>query len=160
MVVELFCMNSIRLAFRLVHIANIPHILAQGFVHDTSPRANPLYVPIGDSSAIAVRRRKAVDATSFIGDYIPFYFGPRSPMLYVIQHGHNNVIRCAAEDLVYCVIGIKDIITGGIRCQFTDGHALNEMTKFYPGGDLPKLNDIVRYEDVYEPIGMMRMTRI
>lgn len=38
--------KTIKYVFRMVHIANIPHILKEGFVHSDSPRAAKNYVSI------------------------------------------------------------------------------------------------------------------
>lgn len=76
--------------YRMTHIGNIPHILSHGIVHSTSPKANPDYIAIGDKSLIDCRKSKTVEVAGekiVLGDYIPFYFGVRMPMLYVIQHG-------------------------------------------------------------------------
>lgn len=140
--------KTIQFAFRLVHIANIPHILRYGFVHPTSPNADKNYVQIGDSSVINVRNNMS---NYKLCDYIPFYFGPRSPMLYVIQHGYNGVTRYEASELVYCIIRIDDIINHSIECVFTDGHALNKITSFYNKTKLIELNNLIKYNDVYTP---------
>lgn len=138
----------LKYAFRLVHIDNIPHILAHGIVHATSPNANPDYVPIGDPTVINSRREKQINGKGLC-DYIPFYFGPRSPMLFVIQNGYNGVPQVNAEDIVYCVIRLKDIIQDGLKCQFTDGHALNSLSKSYDGTLLSKVDEYIHEEDVY-----------
>ena len=141
-------MAEIRFAFRMVHIDNIDHIVKYGFVHKDSPYASPNYVPIGDVTVIGSRVERQYAGVS-LSDCIPFYFGPRSPMLYVIQHGFNGVKQYNAQDIVYCAIALKDIVVSDIDCFFSDGHALNRMTKFYPKSELGRINDIVRYEDVY-----------
>lgn len=142
-------MARIKYAFRVTHINNIPRILLNGFVHATSPNADPDYVSIGDTSVIAIRSQKLTSQGFSIGDYIPFYFGNRSPMLYVIQNGFNGVQRFDPEELVYCVIRIEDIIASHIDCVFSDGHALNTITAFYDGSELPHLDEIVSYADVF-----------
>lgn len=117
-------MKRIRFVFRLVHIQNIPHILRYRIVESTSISRNPDYVSIGDNTMIKARLEQKIPNTNKrIGDFIPFYFGPRSPMLYTIQHGYNDVTRRYPEDLVYCVIRIEDIIHSGLSGYFTDGHA-------------------------------------
>lgn len=140
---------QIKYAFRMTHIDNIPQILLRGFVHATSLDADPNYISIGDSSVIKVREQKIVRKDLTIGDYIPFYFGVRSPMLFVIQRGFNGVKQFPPEELVYCVIRIKDIITARIDCLFTDGHALNSITQYYDGRELTRLDEIVRRKDVF-----------
>lgn len=138
-------------AFRLIHIDNIPHILKNGIVKADSPNANPNYVPIGDQLVIEKRKNRRLSSSSWqnIGDFIPFYFGPRSPMLYVIQHGYNGVRRIEAEDIVYCVIRLDDIIKDRIDCYFTDGHVLNSLTQVFPAESLNRIESYIKYSDVY-----------
>ena len=123
---------SITVAMRMVHIKNIPHILAHGITHRGSEQANKDYIPIGDSSLIVSRSEWKIPNTDYyLGDYIPFYFGPRTPMLYEIQHGFNNVKRRNPEEIVYCIISLQDVIDKRLEGFFTDGHAKNVMTTFY-----------------------------
>ncbi len=140
---------AIKYAFRMVHIDNIPHVNRYGFVHKNSPVAEPNYVAIGDQSVILVRETKSIQGGDVIGSYIPFYFGPRSPMLYVVQHGYNGVKQYAPQDLVYCVVLLCDIVESQIDCVFTDGHALNVLTHTYSKESLPHINEIICYSDVY-----------
>lgn len=141
--------NTIAYAYRMTHIDNVPYILDKGFVLPTSPEASPNYVNIGDLSVIAKRKEKNEQGYR-LSNYIPFYFGPRSPMLYVIQCGGNGVRRRRPEEIVYCVIKIDALITSNIQGVFTDGHALDVLSKFYPSSELVNLNKHVRVEDVYE----------
>ena len=140
--------NKIKYAFRITHINNISHIAKCGIVKASSPLHDKNFQPIGDSQVIKLRKSKVVKGYH-IGDYIPFYFGPRSPMLYVIQHGYNGVQRVEPEEIVYCVIKLDDLITDGIECIFTDGHALNILTSFYTKDKLVNIDSIVNYDDVY-----------
>ena len=143
--------KQIKSAMRLVHIDNIPHILKHGIVHSKSRFADPNYISIGDKTLIASRRDYTIPGTNLLlGDFIPFYFGPRSPMLFEIQKGFNNVVRRNPQELVYCIIMIDDVINNSLDGFFTDGHAKNAMTKFYSNTLLPVLNDYVSYDDVYE----------
>ena len=82
-------------------------------------------------------------------DCIPFYFGPRSPMLYVIQHGYNGVVQQNAENIVYCVVRLSDIIESDLECFFTNGHALSALTDFFGKESLKDINEIIDYNDVY-----------
>lgn len=140
--------NKINYAFRITHINNISHIAKCGIVKATSPLHDKNYQPIGDSQVINLRKGKVINGYH-IGDYIPFYFGPRSPMLYVIQHGYNGVQHVEPEKIVYCVIKLDDLIADGIECLFTDGHALSFLTSFYTKDYLVNINSIVNYKDVY-----------
>lgn len=140
--------NQLRYAFRLTHIDNIPYIEQCGLVRADSPSRNPNYVSIGDRQVIEIRANRDIKGYH-LNDYIPFYLGPRSPMLYVIQHGYNGVTRIEAENIVYCVIRLDDLINNNIDFIFTDDHALSAFTSFYPKSKLPQIEDIVKYDDVF-----------
>lgn len=77
--------KHIRYAFRILHIDNMRHVMKYGLVHNDSPFASDSFVPIGDMSVMDARSTKQLPDGSFLSEYIPFYFGPRSPMLYNIQ---------------------------------------------------------------------------
>lgn len=140
--------QSIKYIFRMTHIQNIPHILDVGFVHGDSPKSSSNYIPIGDSSMIRARAEKDA-AGRPLGQYIPFYFGPRSPMLYVIQNGFNGVTKRSPGEIVYCVIRINTVINSKLRFIFTDGHAADHITTTYQGEALKDIDSILSYDDVY-----------
>jgi len=137
--------------YRITHIENIPHILKNGITHKNSPNRNTQFVNIGDVSLISTRNKKIVRVdngdTAFtdcpkiaLGDYIPFYFGTRMPMLYVIQHGGNFVQNATSpENIVYLVISLYKIFHSDIMFYFTDGHATDNLTTFY---DRNKIDDL------------------
>lgn len=77
--------KHIRYAFGILHKDNMPHVMKYGLVHNDSPFARDSFVPIGDMSVMDVRSTKQLPDGSFLSEYIPFYFGPGSPMLYNIQ---------------------------------------------------------------------------
>ena len=135
-------------AHRLTHIDNIPDILNVGFVHPSSNKANPNYVSIGDTSIIKVRDEDLHQGHQ-LSEYIPFYFGPHTPMLLVIQSGWNGVRKRNPEEIVHCVVRIDTIIEQGWDCIFTDGHAVAGITEFYTKTDLTRLDELVKVEDVY-----------
>jgi hypothetical protein len=141
--------NEILYAFRIVHIRNVEHIAKYGICHQNSVNKNEHYVQIGDAAVIKTREQKCFIGNKSITSYIPFYFGPRSIMLYVIQSGYNGVPKVNPEDIVYCVVKLETIIAHNIPCFFTDGHALNRITKQYPATELVNINNILQYTDVY-----------
>jgi hypothetical protein len=65
----------------MIHFQNIPHILKNGITHSSSANANHNFVPIGDASLISTRNSFLLNNDKHLGDYIPFYFGTRRPML-------------------------------------------------------------------------------
>ena len=140
----------------MTHIGNIPHILKHGITHKDSHRANPDYQPIGDRSLISFRESKKVPVTNgepvgpeteeiTLGRFIPFYFGVRTPMLYVIQKGGNFVPEpTLPEQIVYLVSSVRKIIEHKLGFYFSDGHATDNYTDFF---DTSKVNDIEEIVD-------------
>jgi len=91
---------------------NLPHILQYGTTHSTSLKANSKYIPIGDKSFISSRNNFILNNGRRHGEYIPFYFGMLTPILYVVQKGFNRVDFIHAEDIVYSVSSVKKIRVG------------------------------------------------
>lgn len=138
--------------YRMVHIDNVPHILANGITHSSSLNANPNYQPIGDADIINTRNARNIryltvgrrrPRTICIGDYIPFYFGFRTPMLYVIQRGFNSVIQQDPKNIVYIVCNVQAIINTNLPFYFTDGHAIDMFTTCYDSTYANQLQNLV-----------------
>jgi hypothetical protein len=63
-------------------------------------------------------------------DYIPFYFGPRSPMLYTINRG--NVAGIANQrPIIHLVVEAQALQRNNIPFVFTDGHAVMAFSEFF-----------------------------
>lgn len=136
--------------FRMTHIENIPHVLKFGITHSSSINANPNFVSIGDNSIISTRNDFQLRNGKKLGEYIPFYFGVRTPMLYVIQNGYNMVAPTPAENIVYCVTSVKKIIELQLDFVFTNGHAVNGFTSQYSLADIPNIDEIIDWKAVKE----------
>ena len=129
--------------FRITHIENIPHILQYGITHSTSGNANPNFVPIGDGSLITTRNNFLLNNGRRLGEYIPFYFGVRTPMLYVVQYGFNMVAPTPAENIVYCVSSVQKIIDLQLDFVFTDGHAVDGFSSQYTASNIQNIDNIL-----------------
>jgi len=134
--------------FRMTHIENIPHILQYGITHSSSSNANPDFKPIGDSSLISTRNDFVLNNGRYLGEYIPFYFAVRTPMLYVIQHGFNMVAPTKAEDIVYCISSVQKIINLELEFVFTDGHAVDGFSSQYTIENIGDIDNIIDWEAV------------
>lgn len=129
--------------FRMTHIENIPHILQNGITHSASANANPYFTPIGDGSLINTRNAFLLQNGRRLGEYIPFYFGARTPMLYVVQNGFNLVAPTPPENIVYCVSSIQKIIDLNLDFVFTDGHAVDGFSTQYSSKDVKNIDAIL-----------------
>lgn len=138
--------------YRMTHIENIPHILQYGIVHHSSPNRNPNYISIGDQSLINFRSTKSVPVGNnsiILGDFIPFYFGVRMPMLYVIQIGGNFVKEARkADEIVHVAVPLKKIVESSFLFYFSDGHATDILTTFYDKNSIDKLPSIIDWNAV------------
>jgi len=134
--------------FRMIHIENIPHILKYGITHSSSVNANPAFRSIGDSSVISTRNSFLLNNGKRLGEYIPFYFGVRTPMLYVIQHGFNMVEPIPPEKIVYFISSVEKIIEYDHEFVFTDGHAIDSFSTQYLQADVENINEILDWEAI------------
>jgi len=74
---------------------------------------------------------------------VPFYFGVRMPMLYVMQHGFNGVPEVSPENIIYCVSSVAKIIEHKLDFVFTDGHAVDTFSSFYNPSDINEIENII-----------------
>lgn len=129
--------------YRMTHIENVPHILKHGITHMSSAHTNKSYKAIGDESIISTRNNFDLPNGKKLGAYIPFYFGARMPMLYVIQKGYNGVQVTPAKDIVYCISSVQKVVDHNLPFVFTDGHAIDGLSDFYEQKDLPNIDKIL-----------------
>ncbi len=137
----------IRTAYRMTHISNIPHIMEHGFVLPDSQYASTDYKPIGDTDII--RKRHDVIKGIDLRKYVHFYFGIRTPMLYVIQNGYNGVTKQNAEDIVYCEISLVRLYRSDKYFVFSNGHILSAITQIFTKNDIPQIDSIIQEHDIY-----------
>lgn len=142
--------------YRITHIENISHILKFGITHKNSPNRNPEYINIGDISLIDTRSKRTVNVDNGesqptecdsvkLGEFIPFYFGVKMPMLYVAQHGGNFVEQATQpDDIIYLACSLSKIVSSGMKYYFSDGHATDMLTSFY---DKSKINELINIID-------------
>jgi hypothetical protein len=129
--------------YHITHVDNLPGIAAHGLVCDK-------LVPVVATSArsiayenIKVRRagtpvRKGPLGT--LADYVPFYFAPRSPMLFTISRNNVPGAHNTQPDIVHLVVDARAVVAAGHRYVFTSGHAVIELSDFYD--DLANLDQL------------------
>lgn len=64
-------------------------------------------------------------------DYVPFYFAPRSPMLYAIYKGQVESYDKGQDQIIYLITKTDIIHNAGLGYVFTDGHAVMGFTDFF-----------------------------
>ncbi|WP_441001472.1 type II toxin-antitoxin system toxin DNA ADP-ribosyl transferase DarT [Fodinibius sp. SL11] len=135
--------------FRIIHVDNLGFILDEQELRSPNhPNKDPAYTGIGDTSLISKRGAKTIQKGpgGTFRDYVAFYFGPRSPMLYEIKNGYNNVTKRNQEDIIYLVTTVEEIEDNGCGYVFFDGHAYHSFSCCFE--DLSNL-DSVDWDIVY-----------
>lgn len=132
----------------MTNISNIEHIVKNGITHKNSKFSNPRYVSIGDDSIINRRDNFVMRSGMHLGEYIPFYFGCRMPMLFVIQKGYNGVNVTNPQDIVYCVTSVDEIQKLNLEFIFTNGHAVDSFSKQFDSSEIDKVKEILDYSAI------------
>jgi len=75
-----------------MHFTDVVHlttILAEGLLCANDASGSLLTKEAGNLDIKAARRFRQVDIEPYgvVADYVPFYFAPRSPMMFAISHG-------------------------------------------------------------------------
>lgn len=82
------------------------------------------------------RTRVPCGAGGVLQDYVPFYFAPRSPMLYAIHKGNVEGYAQGQNPVIHLVSEAEAIEASGLAFAFTDGHAVMAYADFYDDLDV------------------------
>ena len=128
--------------YRIVHKDNVEYILRNGMFCREHPSFDPNNIFIGNSTLTEQRHDFVIPLTGrgHLGDYVPFYFGYRSPMLLNIHTGYSGVVKRPQSDIVYIVFKLYHLVDAGFNIIFTDGHAKNKVTRFFT--NIEELNQL------------------
>jgi ssDNA thymidine ADP-ribosyltransferase, DarT len=131
--------------YHITHISNLPAILASSGLDAKSVtrEQGTSYIDIAHQNIQDRRSHVRVPIAPFgtLHDYMPFYFAPRSPMLFAIHKGAVVGYRGSQDEVIYLVSSVREVNVSGIPYTYTDGHATMAYTNFYNQvSDLAKLN--------------------
>ncbi len=138
------------LIFRITHQRNVPWILEHGLHCRSSNIVDSDFVSIGNQDLIDKRASRLVPAHpgGELGDYIPFYFTPYSPMLLNIRTGRGNVKRRRNEEIAILVSSLARLSEHGVRYLITDSHAFLATAQF--STNLDDLREWLPWEHLQE----------
>ncbi|MBE0570517.1 MAG: DUF4433 domain-containing protein [Ignavibacteriaceae bacterium] len=119
--------------FRITHYRNLNFTLRNGIFSKNSENCDPNYINIGHQQLINDRGgiRIRVAPYGVLNDYVPFYFAPRSPMLYSISRGNVAGFNGNQSDIAYIVSNIRSIQQAERPFVFTNAHAYLAFTAQY-----------------------------
>ena len=89
-----------------------------------------------------------ISSFGVLHDYVPFFFGPRPPMLYVIHHGWVQSYAGSQNEIVHIEIKLQDVIDNELKFVYTDGHAIMQFSIYYD--DPGKIDNIIDWEIMTE----------
>ncbi len=136
--------------YRLTHVDNLGTLLRRGGLHAPhhTPNDGLGYRTIHDVEIQAERRVWVIECGpgGTVHDYVAFYLGPRSPMLYKLNRGGVPGYTEGQEPLIYLVSTVQAVAAAGLDFVFSDGHGIARFTSWYS-----KLADLeqVDWETVY-----------
>ena len=132
------------LIYHITHSENLHGIVTGGALISQSlmKEQNVDYCDIAHGTIQDRRARIRVpcDPGGCLHDYVPFYFAPRSPMLFAIHRGNVEGCTAGQSDIVYLVTNAQRVKEAGLAIAFTDGHGTMAMSEFY--NDLEDLDEI------------------
>lgn len=131
--------------YHITHIANLTGIIADGGLWCDRLRA----VRAAGVVSIAhqhIKERRAkrqvpVAAGGTLADYMPFYFAPRSPMLFTIHRGNVQGYTEGQRPIVHLLSTVETAVALNKAWAFTDGHAEMAISQFF--ADLEQLPEVV-----------------
>lgn len=120
--------------YRITHIDNLDYVLDKGkLTCPNHPERDLGYIGIGNTELIGKRAIRQIDKEPFgtFTDYVSFYFGHRSPMLYNIVNGYSGATKRSQNDIIYLVTTSDKIKESGNKFVFFDGHGSNKFSKSF-----------------------------
>lgn len=66
-----------------------------------------------------------------VGDYVPFYFAPLSPMLFAIFKNQVAGYTAGQQPIVYLCSSTQAVHAANCKWVFTEGHAVMDYTDFF-----------------------------
>lgn len=125
--------NNQVLLYHITHGKNLADIINANGLVCCNLLEESEYQNIGHISLKAKRARHTVPTieNGNLNDYVPFYFAPRSPMLFAIHKGQVENCSARQDQIIYLVTSVKEITAKSYNFVFTDGHAIMAFSNFY-----------------------------
>ena len=143
--------------YHITPIGNLNNILSYDVLWSDAKRLElGLECEIVGMSEIKRRRLEELEVKchsgTMVGEYVPFYFCPRSIMLYILYMGNHPGIdyREGQDPIIHLQADLKASVkwatNNRIRWAFSDINAGTYAAQFYD--DLSQLNDIIKWSAV------------
>jgi hypothetical protein len=132
--------------YHITHVRNLPRIVTEGGLWSDAKRlARGLDCQIVGMSEIKRRRLEELEvgchSTTKVGEYVPFYFCPRSIMLYILHQGNHPdlIYREGQQPIVHLQADLHATVKWAeqraVRWAFSTTNAGTRYTSFYASLD-------------------------
>ena len=125
--------------YHVTHLRNLKSILESDCIWcDSEIKTRSIETQGIAYEAIKQRRARRPVPTcrqGYLSDYVPFYFAPRSPMLYAIHCGTVENYQEGQSSVLHLVSKVETVIEKQLPFTFTNGHAEMMPTEFYESLD-------------------------
>ena len=140
--------------YRLTYLDNLPVCLARGGMHAPHyvPNDGRDYRTIHNIEIQQVRRERAIPCgpCGTVHDYVAFYLGPRSPMLYQLHTGRVEAYGEGQAPLIYILSTVEEIVRARLGFVFSDGHGIAAFTRWFDNiSNLDAVDWCMVYEDYW-----------
>ena len=122
--------------FHFTHVDHLRDVVTHGLLSDTTARRRGLVSSEVGNREIKERRRRRivpVPPGGVVADYVPFYFAPRSPMMFAIGRGNVAEYSGGISSLVYLVTTIERLHDLSCEVLTTDRNAVLGYATFRRG---------------------------
>lgn len=120
--------------YHITDVANLPAILAMGSLLSDAGMRGVSHAGIGYGH-IKLRRLTQIVvpccSNRFVGEFVPFYFCPRSPMLFTINKRSTGRPPGCQSDIVHLVSSVGAALGLGRQWAVSDGNASAAHAQFY-----------------------------
>jgi hypothetical protein len=126
-------------AYHITHVENLASIVECGGLDCDNGCAEagiePVSIAYSSLKAQRARTEVTVAARGTLADYVPFYYGPRSPMLYTIWRGNVTEYDGTQEEIVHLVCSVEAMAEPE-RFVITDRHPITPLAEQFDGLDV------------------------
>jgi len=121
--------------YHITHLRNLANILRDGGLwcdrESTERKLAQVSIAHHHIKERRARRRVPCAPGGVLADYVPFYFAPRSPMLFTIQRGNVEGYHEGQAPILHLVSSVEAVQSAGIPFAFSDGHADMDLSRFF-----------------------------
>lgn len=119
----------------VLHFTRVEHVvdmIERGLRSDNEAQAEGLLqIEVGNTGIKERRRRRQVTVPpgGVVADYVPFYYAPRSPMMYSIHCGRVPSYQDGCDRIVYLVTSLERLAACDLDVLMTDRNAVLQLAE-------------------------------